>query len=82
MNSENREIEVASCKFSPDIQSFVAKGPQIFRVGDIVEAQISFIVVPLKGQNVKMLCVLHAIALLNENFTQVQLSRWQCRAMN
>ena len=71
MNGEIQEIEVARCRFSPDTQSFVTKGPQIFRVGDIVEVQISFIVVPLKGQNMKMHCVLHAIALLSENFTQV-----------
>jgi hypothetical protein len=62
---------VARCSFSPETQRYISKGPQFFRVGDIVEAQMSFIVVLLKGQNMKMHCVLHAIALLDRHFAQV-----------
>jgi len=48
-----------------------AVNPQIFRVGDIVEAQVSFIAVPLKDKKYKMIVVLRSIALLNGTFSQV-----------
>ena len=44
--------------------------PQIFRVGDIVEAQVSFIAVPLKDNKHKMIVVLRSIALLDATFSQ------------
>jgi hypothetical protein len=54
-------------------QSFEPAGPQIFHIGDIVEAQVSFIVIPLKGKSAKMLTILHSIALLNTEITKVRL---------
>lgn len=45
--------------------------PQVFRVGDIVEAQISFIVIPVKGGRRKMLTVLRSLALIKGNVTSV-----------
>ena len=51
---------------------FKTEGPHIFRVGDIVEVQLLFIVVPLKGQNLKMRTVLHSIALLNGQLSKVR----------
>ena len=47
--------------------------PQIFHVGDIVEAQVSFIVAPLKNKKFKMIVVLRSIALLNSTFSQVRM---------
>ncbi|KAF8810962.1 hypothetical protein BYT27DRAFT_7336378 [Phlegmacium glaucopus] len=44
--------------------------PQIFRIGDIVEAQVSFIVVPLKDNKHKMIVVLRLIALLDTHFSK------------
>jgi hypothetical protein len=46
--------------------------PQIFRVGDIVEAQVSFIAVPLKDNKYKMIVVLRSVALLDASFSQVR----------
>ena len=46
--------------------------PQIYRVGDIVEAQISFVAIPLKGQKYKMSPILHSIALIDGSFTTVR----------
>jgi len=46
--------------------------PQIFRVGDIVEAQVSFIAVPLTDNKHKMIIVLRSIALLDTTFSQVR----------
>jgi hypothetical protein len=50
---------------------FEPTGPHVFRIGDIVEVQMSFIVVPLKGKLLKMRTVLHSIALLNGQLTKV-----------
>ena len=54
------------------LQRVEAVNPQIFRIGDIVEAQVSFIVVPLKDNKHKMIVVLRSIALLDPYFTQVR----------
>lgn len=53
-------------------QSVEAVNPQIFRIGDIVEAQVSFIAVPLKNNKYKMIVVLRSIALLDATFSQVR----------
>ncbi|KAF5366486.1 hypothetical protein D9615_005098 [Tricholomella constricta] len=45
-------------------------GPQMFRIGDIIEIQVSFVVVPLKGDRYKMITVLRSIALINGAFSQ------------
>ena len=45
--------------------------PQIFRIGDIVEAQISFIAAPVKNNKYKFIVVLRSIALLDPTFSQV-----------
>jgi hypothetical protein len=50
---------------------FDEAGPQVFRVGDIVEAQLSFIVVPIKGEGLKMHTVLRSLALLSSQFSRV-----------
>ncbi len=50
--------------------SFKETGPHIFQEGDIVELQISFIVVPLRDQNSRMSIVLRSISLLEGKFTQ------------
>jgi len=41
---------------------FQAVGPHTFRIGDIVEMQVSFVAVPLKEQKYKMMVVLRSIA--------------------
>jgi hypothetical protein len=51
--------------------SFKETGPHIFQEGDIVELQISFIVVPLRDQQSRMNIVLRSISLLEGKFTQV-----------
>jgi hypothetical protein len=39
--------------------------PTRFKVGDVVEAQISFVGVPLKGGKAKLMIVLRALTLLD-----------------
>ena len=51
--------------------SFFLTGPQIFQEGDIVEIQMSFIIIPLRDQKSRMSIVLQSINLLDGQFTQV-----------
>ncbi|KAF8873465.1 hypothetical protein BD779DRAFT_1679176 [Infundibulicybe gibba] len=51
-------------------EGFLKAGPQSFRVGDLVDVQLSFVIVPLKEQRYKMVTVLHSIALVNGSFSQ------------
>ncbi|KAF8890904.1 hypothetical protein BD779DRAFT_1671044 [Infundibulicybe gibba] len=51
--------------------SFSKAKPQVFRVGDLVDVQVSFVVVELRQQMFKMVPVLHTIALVDGNFTQM-----------
>lgn len=41
----------------------------MFRVGDIVQVQLSFVVIPVKAGRRRMLTVLRSLALLDEAFT-------------
>ena len=51
------------------IRRFQPCEPQIFRVGDIVEVQLSFVVIPVKAGRRKMLTVLRSLALLDGAYT-------------
>ncbi|KAF8868435.1 hypothetical protein BD779DRAFT_1683918 [Infundibulicybe gibba] len=51
--------------------SFSRAKPQVFRVGDLVDVQVSFVVVELRQQKFKMVPVLRTIALVDGNFTQM-----------
>ncbi|KAF8222294.1 hypothetical protein L208DRAFT_1323487, partial [Tricholoma matsutake] len=44
--------------------------PQIFQLGDIIQAQLSFVVIPVKGGKCKMLTILCLLALLESKFTK------------
>lgn len=46
--------------------------PQTFQEGDIVEIQVSFIVIPLRDQKFRTSVVLRSINLLEGRFTQVR----------
>jgi hypothetical protein len=52
--------------------SFNETRPHVFQEGDIVEIQVSFIVIPLREQNSRMSVVLRSISLLEGKFTQVK----------
>lgn len=45
--------------------------PMVFKIGDIVEAQVSFVGVPLRGDKVKLMVVLRALSLLDCEQTMV-----------
>ena len=67
------EMQLSGDKSHADEQQRMeTANPQIFRVGDIVEAQVSFIVAPMKANKHKMIVVLRSIALLDGTFSQVR----------
>ena len=45
--------------------------PNAFRVGDVVEAQISFALIRLRGQRQKMIIILRALTLLDKGALEV-----------
>lgn len=45
--------------------------PKIFRIGDIVEVQISFMATPLQSGRRKMRAILRTVALLDGSFAKV-----------
>jgi hypothetical protein len=48
--------------------------PRIFSMGDIVEARVSFVAVPVSGSNgkrFKLAMVLRSLALIDDTFTKV-----------
>jgi hypothetical protein len=47
----------------------------MFRIGDIVQAQLSFVVIPVKGGHRKMLTILRSLALLDRSFSQVKINQ-------
>ena len=53
-------------------ETHVDANPALFHIGDIVEAQISFVVFPGKNGQRNMRLILRSIALLNGHFTQVR----------
>ncbi|KAF9465631.1 hypothetical protein BDZ94DRAFT_1306973 [Collybia nuda] len=67
---ENSVFYFTSHLVGPGKRTFVDAPPQTFRIGDIVEVQVSFVAVPLKGDQYKMLTILHSIALLDGSFGQ------------
>jgi hypothetical protein len=46
--------------------------PKAFCIGDIVEAQISFEVIHLRGQRQKMIVILRALTLLDKGALKVK----------
>ena len=50
---------------------FCKADPTRFRVGDIVEAQVTTAVVPIRNDRFKMICQLRSLALLDGTFTDV-----------
>ncbi|KAF8220722.1 hypothetical protein L208DRAFT_1020340, partial [Tricholoma matsutake] len=50
---------------------FESCGPQIFRIGDIVQVQVSFVTIPVQGNKHKMLVVLRSMALLDGSLSKV-----------
>jgi hypothetical protein len=51
--------------------SFVPASPTCFRIGDIVEVQITISAIPVKKDKFKMILNLRSLALVDSEFTEV-----------
>ena len=67
-----RTLKKYAARFSHNIR-FKDSRPHIFRIGDIVEVQVSFVVVPQKDGKKKMMPILRSLALLDASFTKVNI---------
>ena len=52
-------------------ERYQAITPVTFRVGDIVEAKATLMVIPLRGGHYKLTAVLRSITILDTTYTQV-----------
>ena len=66
--AQNQQI----CFITPS-NSFFEVDPTQFRVGDIVEAQITVASVPIRNNKFKMISQLRCLALLDGTFTDVSI---------
>ena len=57
--------------FIKDNLRYETIAPVTFRVGDIVEAKATLMVLPLRGGNFKLTAVLRGITILDTTYTQV-----------
>ncbi|KAF9457877.1 hypothetical protein BDZ94DRAFT_1174700, partial [Collybia nuda] len=65
VHTEDNDVLYTKCKTQAEGKFFYKEiGPQAFQIGDIVEIQVLFVVVPLKDEKVKMIMVLQSITLL------------------
>jgi hypothetical protein len=71
-SGDNWFVSLTHVALTLEQTSYEIAKPQSYRVGDIVEVQVSFTVVPLRGQKYKMLSVMRSIALMNNKFTEVR----------
>ncbi|KAF8226541.1 hypothetical protein L208DRAFT_1442303 [Tricholoma matsutake] len=76
---DNKVFYYKSSKDVDGGQRFDQCGPQIFRRGDIVEVQVSFVAVPIRSGSPtklrrKMLVVLRSIALLDPDLSTCKLT--------
>lgn len=56
-----------------DFSRYESINPKRFQVGDIVEAEVSFMLVPTKGKLYQFVSVLRSIALFDNKLTRVRL---------
>jgi hypothetical protein len=54
-----------------EISRYSPIAPVLFREGDIVEAQLTLMLVPLKGGQFKMTAVLRCLTLLDSTYSRV-----------
>ncbi|KIL65175.1 hypothetical protein M378DRAFT_77339, partial [Amanita muscaria Koide BX008] len=75
---DDNEVKYFECKTDKNGKKlFYRVQPQIYRVGDIVEVQVSFVVTPVREGKRKMRTILRSIALINGKFTQVRTGNGQ-----
>ncbi|KAG6818509.1 hypothetical protein H0H93_004406 [Arthromyces matolae] len=68
-HTEDNNVRYAKGKLMLDgNMKFTKMGPQAFRRGDLVAADLSFVVVPIKGERFRMINVLRSLTLLDGSF--------------
>jgi hypothetical protein len=58
--------------YSTYIYSYQNIAPSRFRIGDLVEARATLMLVPLRDSEFKMVCVLRGLTLVDDTVSQVK----------
>ncbi|KAH9953324.1 hypothetical protein BGW80DRAFT_1468665 [Lactifluus volemus] len=73
VHTEDNQVHYfAALRDAQGNSKYERREPHTFRIGDIVEAQVSFVVIPVKGGRRKMLSVLRSLALIKGNFKKTE----------
>ncbi|RDB26092.1 hypothetical protein Hypma_006902 [Hypsizygus marmoreus] len=70
VHTEDNEVKYFACSDTEDGKCYLPSSPAAFKVGDIVEAQISFLAVPIRDETVKMIIKLRALTMLSSVHTR------------
>jgi hypothetical protein len=71
-------INVVPISCNATFYRYIGVKPASVCVGDIIELQVSFIMIPLRDKQFKVTMVLRSILILDRTFTQVRiLLQWQ-----
>ncbi|KAM6489121.1 hypothetical protein JOM56_010309 [Amanita muscaria] len=71
LHCESNVVQYFERKVSPTGEARYTHIPPVrFQVGDIVEAQVSLMLVPIRGDQYQMVSVLRGLTLLDNSFTQ------------
>jgi hypothetical protein len=57
--------------YSSHMLRFVDANPVIFRIGDLVEVQLTAAAIPIKHSHYKMILSMRTIAIIDSNFAEV-----------
>ena len=66
------QFHCQSCDIRTDVRRYISVKPSSVCIRDIVELQVSFIVVPLRDNKFKATMVLCSILVLDHTYTQVK----------
>lgn len=70
-NGKAKYVAIIKFEARLNILRYCPGRPSSFRIGDIVEAQLSFVTVPVQANQFKMMLVLRSLALLDSTYSQV-----------
>ncbi|KAF8236765.1 hypothetical protein L208DRAFT_1250718 [Tricholoma matsutake] len=68
---DNQVHYFSTCRLNEGARKYENCEPQMFWAGDIVQAQVSFVAIPVKGGKCKLLSMLCSLALLEGQFASV-----------
>ncbi|KAH6896343.1 hypothetical protein BKA70DRAFT_1116397, partial [Coprinopsis sp. MPI-PUGE-AT-0042] len=66
VHTQDNQVEYLQARITVYIPTYIRVSPSIFRIGDIVEAALAFVCVPLRNGKTKAVVTLKALVMLNQ----------------